>query len=62
MEKSIVSSAKNLMLDLMSVSRSLIYIRNNSGPRTDPWGTPDSIVKKSEHERLRTTRCFLLHK
>ena len=49
MEKSIVSSAKNLMLDLMLVSRSLIYIRNNSGPRTDPWSTPDSIVKKSEH-------------
>ena len=25
---------------LLTVGRSLMYIKNNNGPRTEPWGTP----------------------
>ena len=25
---------------LLTVGRSLIYIKNSRGPRTEPWGTP----------------------
>ena len=39
-----VSSAKNLILHLISFSRSLTKTRNSKGPRTDPCGTPDKIV------------------
>ena len=29
---------------LLTVGRSLMYIKNNRGPRTEPWGTPVVIV------------------
>ena len=47
-EESIISSAKNFAEDFILVSRSLMYMRKRSGPRTDPWGTPDSIGAHSE--------------
>ena len=28
--------------------------------KTDPWGTPDSILRKSEYEPFTTTRCLRL--
>ena len=39
-----VSSGKILILDLIPFSRSLLYIKNNNGPRTDPCGTSDSTL------------------
>jgi hypothetical protein len=43
----LVSSANNIILQLPLkfilsgiLGKSLIKIRNNKGPRTDPWGTP----------------------
>ena len=53
-----MSSAKNFILDFISFSRSFIYIRNNRGPKTEPWGTPDSIWRKSEYEPFTATRCL----
>ena len=39
-----------------------MYIKNSNGPRTDPWGTPDSIGRKSEHDPFITTLCRLSFK
>ena len=39
-EKIELSSANNLGLEDKSSDRSLIYIKKNSGPSADPWGTP----------------------
>lgn len=36
----VVSSANNLIVDLMSNTISFIYTRNNNGPNIEPWGTP----------------------
>jgi hypothetical protein len=38
----LVSSANKIGLDLSDtlLERSLIYIRKNNGPRTEPYGTP----------------------
>ena len=61
---SIVSKeSKNFILDYIRFyifSRSLMHIRNNKGPRTEPCGTPDPILEYCELKLLRTTRCFLL--
>ena len=38
-EKSGVSSANNLGIDTKSSDKVLVYIGNNSGPRTDTWET-----------------------
>ena len=42
-EKREVSSANNLAIELSPSGRSLIYIKNNRGPRMDPCGTPALI-------------------
>ena len=42
------SSAKRRTDDLIFSGRSLIKIRNRTGPRTDPWGTPDRTGTGSE--------------
>ena len=34
------SSAKSLVVDGNPQVRSLIYIKENKGPKTDPWGVP----------------------
>ena len=51
-----VSSAKNLILHLISFSRSLTKTRNSKGPRTDPCGTPDKMGAHFEFLPLITTR------
>ena len=35
-----VSSANNRGVLLIALFRSFTYIKNRSGPREDPWGTP----------------------
>ena len=56
---SFVSSA-NLNTELtMSVSRSLMKMRNKTGPRTDPCGTPLVTNLHIEYWSLMHTRCFL---
>ena len=42
-EKREVSSTNNLGLEDKSSNKSLIYIKENSWPRIDPWGTPAFI-------------------
>ena len=42
-EKSDVSLADNLAMELSPSGRSLIYIKNNRGQRMDPWETPALI-------------------
>ena len=36
-----VSSANSLTVEVRPFGRSLMYVRNNSGPSTDPCGTPE---------------------
>ena len=36
--------------------------RNNSGPSTDPWGTPLVIVRLSDFKPERDTYCSLFDK
>ena len=42
-EKREVLSANNLAVELSPLGKSLIYIKNNRGPRMDPCGTPALI-------------------
>ena len=45
----LVSSAKRKKFNFLeTVGRSLMKIRNNNGPRTEPCGTPHVISKISE--------------
>jgi len=61
--KSIVSSAKRLTTEYgIALYRSLIYRRNNRGPRTDPWGTPWRIVLRFEERLEIETNCFTRRK
>src|SRR5215469_4442856 len=55
----LVSSANFEILLIMSVSKSLIYIINRMGPRTDPWGTPLVTPDQFEDSPFMTTRCCL---
>ena len=47
-EKSEVLSANILHIDIIPSGKSFIYIKDNRGPNTDPWGTPDFIFLQSE--------------
>ena len=49
-----VSSAKRLTPGAIS-GRSLIYRRNSSGPRIEPWGTPEVTGKGSDNTVERRT-------
>ena len=42
------SSAKRRTDDLIFSGRSLIKFRNKTGPKADPWGTPDRTGTGSE--------------
>ena len=46
----LVSSANNIgiLLSFMVLGKSLTYMRNNSGPKTKPWGTPSVIFFHAE--------------
>ena len=37
--------------------KSLMYKRNNKGPRTEPWGTPGKTGNHLEKQPLITTNC-----
>ena len=57
----LVSSAKwCTLLNFKTLFKSLIYVRRNSGPRTEPCGTPNSIKALSDASPLIVTCCFLL--
>ena len=55
-EKREVSSTNNLGLEDKSSNKSLIYIKENSWPRIDPWGTPAFISSHFFYDRLFTTK------
>ena len=42
-----LSSASSFTVDERLLLRSFMYIRKNSGPKIQPWGTPASI---GDHE------------
>ena len=48
-EKSEVSSANNLGFDAKLSDKSLIEIKNNCGPRIEPWGTQASTLAHEEY-------------
>jgi hypothetical protein len=48
-----VSSAKSRLRDIRFAAISLIYILNNRGSSTDPWGTPAETLQKK-------TNCLLI--
>ena len=53
------SSANGLQSDVLSVSgRSFMYAKNNSGPSTVPWGTPERTSDWSEWDSSSMTSCF----
>ena len=54
------SSAKNRAVYLMSSGRSLINMRNKTGPNTVPWGTPDSISVKADFSPSTMSRCLVV--
>ena len=54
-----VSSAKSLGVQLTDEGKSLIYSKNNNGPRIDPCGTPKLLINKVEVFSLIYTYCFL---
>ena len=43
MEKIDASPANNFTVDERFLHRSFMYIRKNSGPKTEYWGTPASF-------------------
>ena len=51
----IQSSAKRRTDDLILSGRSLINIKKRTGPKTDPWGTPDKTGTGSEAWPSNTT-------
>ena len=52
----LVSSANKTKFSTDDVFKiSFMYIINNKGPNTHPWGTPHLIVEKSEHTSHRDT-------
>ena len=52
----VVSSAYMIGQKLvLAVARSLMYIRNNNGPRIEPWGTPVVIASKGDFMLLNST-------
>ena len=42
------------------LGRSLMYIKNNNGPRTEPCGTQEVIFLISDDSPFIKTYCFLL--
>ena len=54
------SSAKSLTVAFRPSGKSFIYIKNNSGPKTVPWGTPDVVTTGADDSPPITTdwvRC-----
>ena len=57
---SIISKKLNIVVE--SSERSLIWIKNSSGPSSDPWRNPASILVHEEYCAFKTTVCFLKFK
>jgi len=58
--KSLVSSANFKTWFTITLSRSLMNIKNSTGPSTDPWGTPLRTFCHEDWRPLTHTLCFLL--
>ena len=54
-----VSLAKSFGFEDRFFAKTLIQIRNNSGPKIETWGTPAWIFFELDICPLRTTHCFL---
>ena len=54
-----VSSAYNLVSNSEAKGKSLMYNKNKSGPRTDPWGTPISIGNSLDFQPFTNVYCFI---
>ena len=61
-------SAKRRTDDLIFSGRSLIKMRNRTGPKTDPWGTPDNVlmslcvnITHLHCIKLNKLSCFVLY-
>ena len=52
-----MSSAKSRPREINFSAISLIYIINNRGPSTDPWGTPAETLQSEEDELFINTLC-----
>ena len=52
----------DLLLFLIETCKSLIKIMNNSGPKTEPWGTPDITFSEVEFVLFILVYWFLLTK
>ena len=58
-EKRNVSPANSLEFETRFSDKSFIYIKESSGPRIEPWGTPASTLTHVEFWPFRNTLCFL---
>ena len=47
-------------MEVIPSGKSFIYIKNKSGPNTDPCGTPEFIFLQLEVRPFKTTPCSLL--
>ena len=47
-DKSEVSSATILHMEVIPSGMSFIYTKNKNGPTTEPWGPPEFIFLQSE--------------
>lgn len=48
-KKTVVLSANNTLDSLFkALHKLLLWIENNSGSRTEPWGTPQVVMQKEE--------------
>ena len=56
-----VLSAKRLVFEDNPSDRSLIYIRNNNGPRMEPWGTPALTSHQTSQTLVHLTKFFLFY-
>ena len=54
-----ISSANNFIKKLVASGKSFMKIRNNRGPRMDPYGTPYFILIKEDLTPLILTYCCL---
>ena len=57
-----VLPAKILVRENKASAKSLIYIKNNNGPKMEPWGAPALTLVHEEDYPLNTTHCFLFVK
>ena len=56
------SSAKSLMFELIESVMSFMYNRKRTGPRTEPWGTPEMTLAGDEWEPFTDTVCVRFDK